>query len=171
MKLLAIISLLFLSPTTEQSIDTKDGGKLKFYNEGCLSNNGENCDIIIEKYDTSQKLSWKAAVGGSSWDYVEDVIEVADGFLVLGNTSSYGQGNLDVYVVKLDPEGKEQWFRTYGAFFNEYGRTIAPSGDPDGGYIIKGERQHCLKENVSQDCYMKPLTIKINEIGDNLYEQ
>ena len=48
MKLLAIISLLFLSPTTEQSIDTKDGGKLKFYNEGCLSNNGENCDIIIE---------------------------------------------------------------------------------------------------------------------------
>jgi hypothetical protein len=74
-------------------------------------------------------------------------------------------------VVKLDPHGKEQWFRTYGAFFNEYGRTIAPSGDQDGGYIIKGERQHCLKENVSQDCYMKPLTIKINEIGDNLYEQ
>ncbi|MCW1953934.1 MAG: hypothetical protein KIH80_007165 [Flavobacteriia bacterium] len=107
---------------------------------------------------------------GNSWDYVEDVLEVKDGYLVLGNTGSYGRGNNDVYLTKLIKKGKEQWFRTYGGFFNDYGRSITPSEDPDGGYLITGEKQHCLKENVSEDCYMKPLLIKVNEIGDNLYD-
>ena len=167
--IIAIFYLLFLN-STENSISTSDGGSLKYYNIECYGNNGKKCDIIIEKYSVDKKLVWKTKIGGASWDYVEDVLEIEDGFLVLGNTSSYGKGNLDVYVTKLNLEGTEKWFRTYGGFFNDYGRTIEPSGDDDGGYVIKGEKQHCLKENVSSECYMKPLLIKINDIGDNLFD-
>lgn len=168
--ILLVLCCISFSFASEKSISTTDGGTLKFYNVECYSDNGEKCDIIIEKYTKKNTLHWKARIGGSSWDYVESVLEVEDGFLVLGNTSSYGKGNLDVYVTKLSKDGKEQWFRTYGGFFNDYGRSIEPSGDEDGGFIIKGEKQHCLKEKVSQDCYLKPLLIKINSTGDNLYD-
>jgi hypothetical protein len=174
MKILLLTFWLIINPS-KQEIATTDGGKIKFYNTECYTKDGVSdgsiCDIILEKYTDSGKLEWKTKIGGNSWDYVEAVLEVANGYLVLGNTSSYGVGNLDVYLTKLDANGKEQWFRTYGGFFNDYGRTIAPSGDADGGYIIKGEKQHCIEQNVSEKCYTKPLFIKVAENGDNLYEE
>ncbi len=133
MKILISLIYFLLASSTEKSISTSDGGTLKYYNIECYSDNGEKCDIIIEKYSIDKKLIWKTIIGGTSWDYVEDVLEIEDGFLVLGNTSSYGNGNLDIYVTKLNLEGTEKWFRTYGGFFNDYGRTIEPSGDEDGG--------------------------------------
>ena len=85
--IIAIFYLLFLN-STENSISTSDGGSLKYYNIECYGNNGKKCDIIIEKYSVDKKLVWKTKIGGDSWDYVEDVLEIEDGFLVLGNTSS-----------------------------------------------------------------------------------
>ena len=168
MKFFIVFLSLFLHTNTKE-LKTSDGGEIKYYHTNCYGSDGSDCDIIIEKYEGGQ-LVWKTKIGGNSWDYVEYVLEVEDGYLVLGNTGSYGKGNNDVYLTKINKKGKEQWFRTYGGFFNDYGRKIAPSEDPDGGYLITGEKQHCLKENVSEQCYMKPLLIKVNEVGDNLFD-
>ena len=59
-------------------------------------------------------------------DYVEDILEVEDGYLVLGQTGSYGVGNNDVYLTKLDLLGNELWFKTYSDSLNDYGRVITP---------------------------------------------
>ena len=76
--LISLIYLLSLNPI-ENSISTSDGGSLKYYNIECYGNNGEKCDIIIEKYSVDKKLIWKTTIGGTSWDYVEDVLEIEDG--------------------------------------------------------------------------------------------
>lgn len=169
MKFLISLLLVAFIPNDYEELNTSDGGIIKYYHTDCYGSDGTNCDIIIEKYINGE-LQWKTIVGGNSWDYVEDVLEVKDGFLVLGNTGSYGVGNNDVYLTKLDLEGNEKWFRTYGGFFNDYGRTIKPSNDYHKGYIIRGEKQHCLTQNVSEKCYMEDLFIRVGENGDNLFD-
>ncbi|MDA8686746.1 hypothetical protein N9L94_07005, partial [Robiginitalea sp.] len=92
MKTLLLLFWFIIHPAA-QEITTTDGGKIKFYNTECYAKDGVSdgsiCDIILEKYADSGKLEWKTKIGGNSWDYVEDVLEVENGYLVLGNTSSY----------------------------------------------------------------------------------
>lgn len=157
--------LVFIFPSSpNNTITTKDGGSLHYYNQGCLPADGSTCDIVIEKFTKTKELEWKTIVGGNSWDYIEMVLETEDGFIVLGNTSSYGQGNLDVYVTKLSPQGEQEWFKTYGGFFNDYGRTIAASSEHE-GFFIEGQQQKCSTPNVSNDCYLESLYISIDPKG------
>jgi len=163
---LFFILFIAIHPINVNEIITSDGGKINFYDTDCYGSDGTDCDIVVEKY-LGERLEWSAKIGGNSWDYVGNVLEVENGFLVLGSTGSYGQGNNDVYLTKLDKNGEEMWFRTYGNFYNDYGRTILPLEDTS-GYIIKGEEQVCPTENVSDRCYMKELIIRIAANGDNL---
>jgi hypothetical protein len=68
----------------------------------------------------------------------------------------------------LNSTGNELWFRTYGDFFNDYGREITPSNDNKNEYLIKGEKQNCPKNNDWANCYMEELIIKINGRGDKI---
>ena len=148
-----------------QELNTSDGGYIKYYDTNCYGSDGTDCDIIVLKY-FNENIQWKTTIGGNSWDYVEDVLEIEDGYLVLGQTGSYGAGNNDVYLTKLDLLGNEVWFKTYGDSLNEYGRVIRQSNDNKNEYIIKGEQQNCPKPNDWENCYMEELVIRINEKGD-----
>lgn len=150
-----------------QELNTSDGGYIKYYDTNCYGSDGTDCDIIVLKY-LNDNIQWKTTIGGNSWDYVEDILEVEDGYLVLGQTGSYGVGNNDVYLTKLDLLGNELWFKTYGDSLNDYGRVITPSNENNNEYIIKGEKQNCPKPNDWENCYMEELVIKINGKGDKL---
>ncbi|MDB2648276.1 helix-turn-helix domain-containing protein [Flavobacteriaceae bacterium] len=150
-----------------QELKTSDGGYIKYYDTNCYGSDGTDCDIIVLKY-LNDNIQWKTTIGGNSWDYVEDILEVEDGYLVLGQTGSYGVGNNDVYLTKLDLLGNELWFKTYGDSLNDYGRVINPSNENNNEYIIKGEKQNCPKPNDWENCYMEELVIKINGKGDKL---
>jgi len=153
-----------------QELNTSDGGHIKYYDTNCYGSDGKDCDIIVIKH-LNDRVQWETKIGGNSWDYVEDILEVDDGYLVLGQTSSYGVGNNDVYLTKLDLMGNELWFRTYGDFLNDYGRLILPSNDNESEYIIKVEQQNCpipIPDDWA-NCYMKELLIKINSNGREIY--
>ena len=150
-----------------QELNTSDGGYIKYYDTNCYGSDGTDCDIIVLKY-LNDNIQWKTTIGGNSWDYVEDILEVKDGYLVLGQTGSYGVGNNDVYLTKLDLLGNELWFKTYGDSLNDYGRVITPSNENNNEYIIKGEKQNCPKPNDWENCYMEELVFKINGKGDKL---
>ena len=150
-----------------QELNTSDGGYLKYYDTNCYGSDGTDCDIIVLKY-LNDNIQWKTTIGGNSWDYVEDILELEDGYFVLGQTGSYGVGNNDVYLTKLDLMGNELWFRTYGDSLNDYGREITPSNVHKNEYIIKGEKQNCPTPNDWENCSMQELVIKINGKGDQL---
>lgn len=152
-----------------QELNTSDGGYIKYYDTNCYGSDGTDCDIIVLKY-LNDNIQWKTTIGGNSWDYVEDILETEDGYFVLGQTGSYGVGNNDVYLTKLDLMGNELWFKTYGDSLNDYGRVITPSNDNKNEYIIKGEKQNCPTPNDWGNCYMEELVIKVNGKGDNLYD-
>ncbi|MBA3681472.1 MAG: T9SS type A sorting domain-containing protein [Bacteroidetes bacterium] len=57
-------------------------------------------------------------------------------YIVSGSTSSYGAGNTDVYLVKVDSMGFPIWEKTFGGFGNDVGRSVIQL--PDSGYVIAG---------------------------------
>ncbi|MEN8207940.1 MAG: T9SS type A sorting domain-containing protein [Candidatus Fermentibacteria bacterium] len=84
---------------------------------------------------------WTQTYGGSESDLCYDLLQTADGgFILAGNTYSYGTGLSDVYLVKTDSLGEQEWFQTYG-----YSGTSSSDGGhsvqqtADGGYIITGD--------------------------------
>ena len=60
------------------------------------------------------------------------------GFIVAGETTSYGAGGKDWFVMKLDANGVEQWTKTYGSTLIEDGNSIAIIQTSDGGYLFVG---------------------------------
>ena len=75
--------------------------------------------------------------GGTQNDRGYAVQATNDGYIVVGSSNSYGSGGSDVWLLKLDFEGQEEWSRTYGGAGNDVGRDVKITSDPE-GYIITG---------------------------------
>jgi hypothetical protein len=85
-------------------IQTTDGG-YAVAGRGVFFGAGLN-DMYVIKLDVSGTLQWSRIVGGTSHDYAWSIIQTADGgYVVVGHTSSFGAGNTDIYIVKLDSDG------------------------------------------------------------------
>ena len=76
--------------------------------------------------------------GGDQDDFAHAVALAGDGgFVIAGETRSYGSGSQDGWLVKLDSDGEEQWSRTFGG--TESDIIYSVQATPDGGYILAGE--------------------------------
>lgn len=75
--------------------------------------------------------------GGQKEDIGYDLIECSDGgFLVGGSTKSYGAGNSDIYIIKLNASANIEWINTYGWQHKDLIRSITEVYD---GYVIVGD--------------------------------
>jgi hypothetical protein len=71
-------------------------------------------------------------------DLGHSLIQTSDGgYVIAGYTKSFGAGDWDVYIVKLDATGNLQWTRTIGGPENEdLSNSLIQTSD--GGYAIAG---------------------------------
>jgi hypothetical protein len=84
-----------------------------------------------------QGSTFAKAIGGSNDDIAYSIIQSSDGgYVVVGGTSSFGAGGVDIYVVKLDSGGNVQWTKTIGGSYYDIAYSIVQSSD--GGYIVAG---------------------------------
>jgi hypothetical protein len=76
--------------------------------------------------------------GGSGNDAGWSVAGTADGgFIIAGETYSYGAGGSDVYLVRADAGGDTIWTRTYGGGADDTGWSAVQTDD--GGFIVAGQ--------------------------------
>ena len=60
-------------------------------------------------------MNWQKTYGGPGIDEAWDVQQTADGgYIVAGVLSPLGAGNGDLWVLKLDSEGKVVWEKAFG---------------------------------------------------------
>jgi hypothetical protein len=94
-------------------------------------------DVYVVKTDREGEVLWERTYGGTQHDFGFNVEQTFDGgFLVIGDTKSFGAGWYDVYVIRTDERGDTLWTRTYGGTQPDEAFSLHPTRD--GGYLIAG---------------------------------
>ncbi len=97
-------------------------------------------DVYLVKMDSGGETIWEKTYGGAASDCGYALLQLGDGgFLIAGNTESYGAGNPDVYLLRTDAAGEMLWQKTYGGSGSDYGWSLIEA--PGGGYVIAGEKE------------------------------
>jgi hypothetical protein len=90
-------------------------------------------DAFLVKYDSSGTELWNRSWGGADSDVANSIAFDSLGNVYLaGSAKSFSVGgDIDVFLVKYDPSGNQQWNRTWGGADGDfqYGLAINPSGD------------------------------------------
>ena len=114
---------------------TTDGGYIitgSFNSFGSTSN-----DVYLIKTNEEGATLWTEIFGGGGNDQGYSVQQTTDGgYIIAGNTNSFGAGNTDIYLIKTDSNGDSLWSETYGGNGWDMGYSIQQT--TDGGYIITG---------------------------------
>ncbi|MEL7424876.1 MAG: serine hydrolase domain-containing protein [Bacteroidota bacterium] len=131
------------------------------------SRSGDASDILLTKNEPNGNEIWFEQFGGASYDKASSLLATDDGYLIVGSTSSYGNGNYDILVIKTDKQGKKQWQSTYGGFYNEYGYVAEETA---AGFLIKGTIQDCTSNSdvFNRECKTNVWLVQIDKEGKEL---
>jgi uncharacterized delta-60 repeat protein len=118
----------------ESMQETADGNLII----GGYSETTENSyQVYAAKLSMIGDTIWTRSYGGADWDFCRQLVSLPDGgFAVFGQTFSYGAGNGDFYLLRLNSNGDTLWTKTYGGPELESGESIALASD--GGFYLAG---------------------------------
>jgi hypothetical protein len=104
-----------------------------------------NVDLVLIKTNSEGEKDWsKTFVGGRS-ERGRSVIQTTDGgYVVVGYTNSFGVPSEDnIWLIKTDSNGNEEWNKTFGESGVEYGFSVQETSD--NGFILIG---HINYQNI-----------------------
>jgi hypothetical protein len=94
-------------------------------------------DAYVLKIDSKGSILWERPFGGTSNDEALAVNQTQDdGYILTGYTKSNSAGEKDLWVIKLNPQGDLEWYKTFGGPYDDEGRDVIESRD--GEYIVTG---------------------------------
>lgn len=118
----------------ESMAATSDGG---FVMAGVTETTDLSYQMFVVRTDANGDTLWTKTYGGPQWDIAKKIIALADGgFALVGQTYSYGNGQGDAYLLRLDMLGDTIWTRTYGGTNPDGLNSIGSTSD--GGFILAG---------------------------------
>lgn len=94
-------------------------------------------DIWVMKLDGEGAVQWQKTYGGPADDESHSVRQTLDGgYVVAGYTQSFGAGEYDIWVLKLNGDGTVQWQKTFGG--EDWDLTYSVHQTSDGGCVVAG---------------------------------
>jgi hypothetical protein len=97
---------------------------------------GFDCYLVATNLEG--EMLWSKTFGGEGEDYCWGLVPADDGgYVLVGETTSFGSGAEDCYLVKTDASGNEVWSATFGGQEGDRCFSIAPA--EDGGFLLAGQ--------------------------------
>jgi hypothetical protein len=116
-------------------LQTSDGGYIFISSTGSYGAGRD--DLWIVKTNSTGVEQWNRTIGGTEDDFGFVIQPTTDnGFIITGYTKSFGTGTIDLWLVKTNNTGIEQWNRSFGGTGYEGGGSVVQTSD--GGFIIAG---------------------------------
>jgi len=97
-------------------------------------------DLYAAKISLSGKLVWKQDLGGKRDEFAGGIAGTNDGgALIVGDSESFGAGDKDIYIVKLDKNGKVVSEHTIGGKRDDSAKALTRTRD--GKFVMVGHRE------------------------------
>ena len=144
-------------------ISRASDGNLLVAGEGKSFNHNADQDLYIAKLSLTGKVLWEHAFGGDRDEYIAGVAGTNDGgALLIGNSESFSKkGYKDIYIVRLDKEGKMLSTQTIGGKLNDEATALTRTAD--GNFIMVGSRE--VKHAGNADFFL----MKLNQSGQKIW--
>lgn len=98
---------------------------------------------------TNTKATFETSFGGRYDDIGNAILPLKDGYLIVGSTKSFGDGQQDAYVMKTDKFGNKVWSATYGGRQDDTVNAVVATDD---GFMLAGTTSSF--GNRAQSIYM-----------------
>jgi hypothetical protein len=125
-------------------------------------------EICLIKTDADGNETWLKTFGGDKWEvgyYVQQTS--GGGYIIVGDTYSYGAGDWDIWLIKTDADGNELWNKTFGGEEFDVGYCVQKTSD--GGYILVGATVS-YGANLS-DIWLIKTDADGNELWNNTFDR
>ncbi len=117
-------------------IKTEDGG-YALVGTSTSVNDGSNWDIWAVKTDEEGNVDWDQSYGGAQDELATEIIQTTDGgFAIAGSTYSYGNGDVDYWLVKTDANGNKKNSWAFGGEKTDEATSLIQLSD--GSYVMAG---------------------------------
>ena len=101
------------------------------------SYNSSMNDILLLKTDENGEKQWHKTFGGSGDDIAWSIaISQDDEYTIAAQTNSFGNGDLDAYLLKTDSNGDTLWTKTFGG--PKVDRVFSVDLARDGSILLAG---------------------------------
>jgi hypothetical protein len=101
------------------------------------SYNASMNDVLLLKTDENGKKQWHKTYGGSGDDIAWSIaISQDDGYTIAAQTNSFGNGELDAYLIRTDENGDTLWTKTFGG--PNVDRVFSVDLANDGSILLAG---------------------------------
>ncbi|UCH89757.1 MAG: hypothetical protein JSV49_03670 [Thermoplasmata archaeon] len=123
-------------------------------------------DIWLIKTNATGQQEWNRTYGGLNADVGYDMALTSDGgFIITGITRLEGNDDFDIYILKINSTGSEQWSRTFGGDEDDHGNSVKQT--PEGDYIIGAQKGYLEEDFLVYTAWL----IKLNSSGIEIWNK
>jgi hypothetical protein len=125
-------------------------------------------DFWLVKTDVGGNMVWNMTYGGGGNDLAYCVQQTTDGgYVMAGDTNSFGAGGYDFWLVKTDVSGNMVWDRAYGGANDSTPCFVQQT--TDGGYITTGNTFTFGNDNGTADFWLVKTDVSGNMVWNQTY--
>jgi len=128
------------------------------------NNQNKGYDYHILKLDQQGQKVWEKYFAGNQHDYLSSTVSTREGGFLLAGTSysslaldkkDKSNGSSDIWLIKIDENGEEEWQKTIGTKYSEEARSVTQTTDE--GFIVAGSTNHPKLGYGSKDVFVTKL--------------
>ena len=114
--------------------------------------------------DADKKAAIQGVTFGGEYDEVAYGVDkvAGGGYVIVGRTNTFGAGQDDVYLIRIDESGGEVWTKTYGGAGGDKGHAVRQTAD--GGFIVAGS-------SLSSGIPMKGYLLRVDPDGNEIWSK